>query len=51
MLSLSLVVCFFSMRPLSVTFYLYVIAHQIKTAKFAVFIFEDDEDGYPWDLY
>jgi hypothetical protein len=52
MISLSMVICIFSMRPLSVTFYRYVIAHQIKTAKLAYeFMEEDEDDGYPWDLY
>ena len=50
-LSLSIIMCLFTMRPLSVSFYLYVITHQVKTAKFAILIFEDEEDGYPWDLY
>jgi hypothetical protein len=52
MMMLSLVLCCFSMRPLSVTFYRYVIAHQVKTAQLAYEIIEeDDDDGYPWNLY
>lgn len=51
MITLSFIVCMFTMRPLSVTFYLYVIAHQIKTVHFAYDLFEDEEDDYPWTLY
>ena len=46
-----MIIRFFTMRPLSVTLYQYVIIYQVKTAKFSAIIFEDEEDDYPWDLY
>ncbi len=51
MVYLSLVMCMFTMRPLSVTLYLYVILHQLRTARLSCILFEDDEDDYPWTLY
>ena len=48
MIILSLVLCCFSIRPLSIPFYRYVIAHQVKTAQLVYEIVEeDDDDGYP----
>ena len=38
-------------NALSVTFYRYVIAHQVKTAQLAYEIIEENDDGYPWNLY
>lgn len=40
----------FAMRPLSISFYRYVVYHQIMGAMFAYYLIEED-DGYPWDLY
>jgi len=50
MITLSFVLCFFSMRPLSVSFYRYVVMHQIMGSQLAYKLTEED-DGYPWDLY
>ena len=40
----------FAMRPLSISFYRYVVYHQIMGVRLADELIEED-DGYPWDLY
>ena len=50
MITLSFVICLFTMRPLSISFYRYVIIHQIMGARLTYELIEED-DGYPWDLY
>ena len=51
MFSLSLIICLFTLRPLSVTLHMYIIIHQIMAAQFAYYLTEDDEDDYPWKLH
>lgn len=40
----------FAMRPLSISFYRYIVYHQMMGAILAHELIDED-DGYPWDLY
>lgn len=39
-----------AMRPLSISFYQYVVYHQMMGVRLVYELIEED-DGYPWDLF